>query len=336
MAGNQYSIGQYRYTSGSGGSSIYVTNVSKKQTAEDDSHIQYVRPPGTSDADDTTKQFKDICIVADNALLKDTDYHLSLQIPRDTTYSYDFDVLLTTYSNGEVSTYDQQYLQYVHVSQAQADEGGTNWVEVAIYSPASTQQSDSSESETEEQEAEEVPGDDTFVCIIDGDTVHFTDDGRLEYESGTSTPFWNSVSLLKTWMSAEGQGENYATIDIVFRPLSNDYNAIYVKMYRTSVDYKIKTQESVGRIIDKSLVLYSIDSLSDIVGNLNMNQGDVLMRIGVWSHPGLLMAINGESVQVGQSGYYELENIPITSLAIQAETYEKDNFSIDYQYIKNS
>jgi hypothetical protein len=44
-----------------------------------------------------------------------------------------------------------------------------------------------------------------------------------------------------------------------------------------------------------------------------------------------MMAINGEEIKVGPSGYYELNDFEITSLGIACMD-SNDKFTIDYQY----
>ena len=47
----------------------------------------------------------------------------------------------------------------------------------------------------------------------------------------------------------------------------------------------------------------------------------------------MVMAINGEEIRIGQSGYYELNDFEITSFGIAAETNSDNNtFIMDYQY----
>ena len=43
------------------------------------------------------------------------------------------------------------------------------------------------------------------------------------------------------------------------------------------------------------------------------------------------MAINGEEIRIGQSGYYELNDFDITHFSMLI-TGNEDKFSIDYQY----
>jgi hypothetical protein len=46
-----------------------------------------------------------------------------------------------------------------------------------------------------------------------------------------------------------------------------------------------------------------------------------------------MMAINGEEVQIGSSGYYELNEFNVNSLCVVADG-PKDTFVLDYQYIR--
>jgi len=44
-----------------------------------------------------------------------------------------------------------------------------------------------------------------------------------------------------------------------------------------------------------------------------------------------MLAINGEHIQIGQSGFYELDDYHIDSLGVVAKD-NNDKFVIDYQY----
>ena len=62
-------------------------------------------------------------------------------------------------------------------------------------------------------------------------------------------------------------------------------------------------------------------------------------NIAVWGRSEQLIAINGEEIKIGPSGYYELKlnnkNINIDSLCI-ANTLSTDKYIVDVQYIQNS
>ena len=44
-----------------------------------------------------------------------------------------------------------------------------------------------------------------------------------------------------------------------------------------------------------------------------------------------MMAINGEQIQIGSSGYYELNDFDIETFSVVAKDY-RDNFVVDYQF----
>ena len=63
------------------------------------------------------------------------------------------------------------------------------------------------------------------------------------------------------------------------------------------------------------------------------NATAALSRIGVWSHPGLVMAVNGEEIRVGPSGFYELDTVPVETLGIVAPDGDySNNWTVDYEY----
>lgn len=105
-------------------------------------------------------------------------------------------------------------------------------------------------------------------------------------------------------------------------------------MYRESYDLDIYYEEDeegyYGRQIDEDYFDAQVYRLSNLVANTGQSS---LSHIGVYSHPNLIMAINGEEIRVGQSGYYELNDFEITNLGVVANNVDDtDRFTIDYQY----
>ena len=105
-------------------------------------------------------------------------------------------------------------------------------------------------------------------------------------------------------------------------------------MIRTAEDYNIQGvvdgSNVYGRYIPLDQFDYSLYTLTNLVNDIRPN--GQLDRVGIWSHPGLLMSVNGEEIRVGKSGLWEVDGIlPIKSLGIVAKDYN-DNFSIDYTY----
>ena len=105
-------------------------------------------------------------------------------------------------------------------------------------------------------------------------------------------------------------------------------------MIRSAEDYNIQQDVDNEVVYGRRVTLedfdYKLYKLSNLVDEINAD--GVLTRIGVWGHSGLMMAVNGEEIRIGPSGFYELDNIiQISSLGIVARDYN-DNFTIDYTY----
>lgn len=76
---------------------------------------------------------------------------------------------------------------------------------------------------------------------------------------------------------------------------------------------------------------FKIYDLTDLNAGILKTDGAAIKRLGIWGHPELMMAINGEEIQIGQSGYYELNDFNVQSFAVAANGI-KDSFVLDYQY----
>lgn len=86
-----------------------------------------------------------------------------------------------------------------------------------------------------------------------------------------------------------GSVSEWADIEFIFTPAA-DFDAIVFELARTV--------DSVTPII----VYQELSSIGNILG------GDIAVKIGVQSKPGLLMCINGQEIRIGRSGIYELRN----------------------------
>ena len=154
---------------------------------------------------------------------------------------------------------------------------------------------------------------------------------------GTSIEILNkNDSIMEhTWATSDVVTDA-VSFDIIFTPRSSNatYNGILIQMQRSALDYDIysDTDNLYGRKIDissNSNWNASVYQLTNLIDSNSLQKP--LINIGVYSHPNLLMAINGEEIRVGQSGYYELNDFDITSLAIAASDIN-DKFTLDYQY----
>lgn len=172
-------------------------------------------------------------------------------------------------------------------------------------------------------------------------------------ENGTK--IWKKVTeykdaiLAHVWEAAPDT--EMANFKIVFSnkvPSKTDFNCLLLKMKRigdeADIQYTI-TDESYndfgesyyGILVDDHLIrqkthCYKLNNwISKSDGIIPNITNSMLNSIGVWSHPDSIMAINGEEIRIGQSGYYELNDFNITHFSMLI-TGNEDKFSIDYQY----
>ena len=149
---------------------------------------------------------------------------------------------------------------------------------------------------------------------------------------------YNDVVVAASWR--QGTTQSFVTYTLIFRPVEAGFTKLLLQMTRSAEDYNIERNvidETTGTVITEYGRKLDITKMTDCkfyeVKNLMATIGkSPLTKIGVWGHPELMLAINGEEIKIGPSGYYELDAIKITSLGVAALSY-KDMFSIDYQYL---
>jgi len=81
--------------------------------------------------------------------------------------------------------------------------------------------------------------------------------------------------------------------------------------------------------IDKIKVKYG--ELTNILANTNFSS---IKSFSVWGRSEQVMAINGQEIKIGPSGYYELNNYDVESICI-ANSAEGDKYTVDVQYIES-
>lgn len=296
----------------------------KAQCVADISTTQTLTGTTTSQTgQEESTSFKDLLITpAGGSFSTDTDYYLHIAIPQDINYTSTFNIKLV---KGQGSQ-SYQFLKQVTITRG----GSGDFVhDVALYEdndhkvramiPLQYQ-----DGITTEKNA-------LYVRILNGtsrDRQFYLGTGLKAYNS---TDHVNMVQVAESWRMEST--DNFGTFDVVFRPVETDFTGILVEMQRSTEDYAIQTTVTAqdgtttiqyGRTLDTSKVQVTLQSMRNLVGNLG-----TLERIGVWGHPGTIMAVNSEFICIGPSGYYEEDVVPITSLGIVATSY-KDNFTVDY------
>ena len=311
---SNYNIGQYRYT---GSDCMYPVSASAgyKTVTMGDNYM---------DEDAASTYFKDVVVVPSTPLKPKKDYYLSISIPQDINYDMSFNIKLIN-STDDSATASQNY-QFIKTVTINRGGSGENVYNVVLY-----EKSDGTVSAMIPLPF--VRNSESVLDAIYYDNIYdryYLGLGGLNYKL---TYNFNDVAIVASWK--ENQGLNYVNFDMIFRPLEQ-FDTILIEMVRSAEDYNI--QRSVGdaieygRVINAANLKYKLGELNNLVQY--MNNGGSLSRIGVWSHSGLLMAINGEEIRVGRSGLYEIDVIDIDSIGIVADDNDyTNNFTIDYQYL---
>jgi len=299
-------LGQFRYT-GSGCMAEISSKAQYKSVSVD-----------VSVAEDTTS-FQDVAIVPNAAFTKGQDYYLRVQIPQDMNYAMEFTIKLIKGSEDGNETY--QYLKTVNVN---AGGDGKNVHTVVLYEKSNG------------IVAAMIPL--TYGTSNIKDNIYYKKENDKYYlgtggSTYTQTDKFNEVSIIASWKVETG--DRYGIFEMVFRPVEDSFTSIVLQMTRQPEDYNIQrtngSNTEYGRKLDLSKLKYSLYQVTNLVTMMNNNAS--LDRIGVWGHSGLMMSVNGEEIKIGPSGFYELSEVPVTSLGIIApDNSYQDSFTIDYEF----
>ena len=304
------SIGQYRYR----GDGTCMTPVASSK-----SYKPISMTGDTSSTDNTS--FQDVRINTTQPLSRDVDYYLRVRIPQDMNYNLVFNIKLTK-TEQQGGTEQFQFLKQISIPRGGS---ASNTYTVVLY-------------ETLDKTVKvAIPK----VYVANAQNVKddlYYDAATKKYYLGngnttyTQTNNYNDLVMTASWVHQAGTYFGYA--EITFRPVEDNFSEITIEMIRTAEDYNIQGvvdgSTVYGRYIPLDQFDYSLYTLTNLVNDIRPN--GQLDRVGIWSHPGLLMSVNGEEIRVGKSGLWEVDGIlPIKSLGIVAKDYN-DNFSIDYTY----
>ena len=303
-------IGQYRFR----GEGTCVTDVASSKS------YKPISMTGSTGTENTS--CPDVRINTSNPLVRDADYYLYIKIPQDMNYNLTFNIKLTKQEQ-QGGTEEYQFLKQITIPRGGS---ATNTYNVVLYE-TSEKEVRATIPKTYQANTQNVKDDIYYDAVNDR---YYLGNGNTTY---TQTQNYNDIVMTASWIHQAGDYYGYA--EMVFRPVEDNFSDITIEMVRTAEDYNIQgVDESgttiYGRYIPLDDFDYTLYSLTNLVNDINPNGS--LDRIGVWSHPGLLMAVNGEEIRVGKSGLWEIDGIlPIESLGIVAVDY-RDNFSIDVMY----
>lgn len=121
----------------------------------------------------------------------------------------------------------------------------------------------------------------------------------VNYDDTSASTEDVKTQYLKT-ITVQGGNENeWVDFEILFSPLVN-FDCILFQLQRTVEDYRENTRYPVIIYEELSRVNNAISS--------KIKSGVELVKIGIQSHPGLMMCLNGEEIHIGRSGVYEVRN----------------------------
>lgn len=161
---------------------------------------------------------------------------------------------------------------------------------------------------------------------------YFQQNGDTKYATIEPNLMLNNFNIAKS-------EKQKMEISFVIHPESN-YNAIFLclKLIETDNDIQWIDPENNnvmhGRYVDMDTKpTWSYVQLNNILENI---PGRKIKTVGVWGRSEQIMAINGQEIKIGPSGYFELDvsgitGLDINSLAI-ANTDKNDKYTVDIQY----
>ena len=268
---------------------------------------------------------------------QDESYYLKLDIPRNLSFDMTFDLKMLEASmiNNNPESFSisdrNQYQEIKRFVVARQVSNISEYSRVVLY-PSGGQNKDGTPVVTIAKEPSDT--------LNNGDVYY--DSSKEKYfikKPNEDIEIWykNDVLLNHTW-KADRQTEDKASVEFVFsnKVAGKSFNCLLLELNRNSNDDDISHGtggQYSGLYVNPDQVgvtCYRLKNMIDIAKNEN-NTIKAFNNIGVWSHPDAIMAINGEEIRVGQSGYYELNDFDITNFGMVIRD-STDKFSLDYQY----
>lgn len=189
-----------------------------------------------------------------------------------------------------------------------------------------------------------------------GDAQYFRI-GMLSLEEQTAPGI--SIQKITDFTLTKGNADSWMTYQIIFTPNQNFSVLIFELVRDSEQDFRLRRSQRIyelssdgsldnsgrtkivlGRHMD--IRIMEIATLQNIVSMIKNSEGSYgnlkeIIKIGIQGPPGLYMGINGEQIQIGGSGIYQINNdlITIDSLNIVPiiTTKPQDSyFIVDFEY----
>ena len=132
---------------------------------------------------------------------------------------------------------------------------------------------------------------------------------------------------LKTVVVQGGDREEWVSVELVFHPVVQ-FDTILFQLQRTIEDYRVFSRSP-------KIAYQQLGTINNIIESKIASDIE-LLKIGVQSHPGMTLCVNGEEIHTSRSGIFEVKNgvLPIRFFsamnpAIEYNTSETDRTSVE-------
>lgn len=309
--------------------------------------ITTVSPVNFPYPSDTQIKYQQIIIkLNEGSFSKGESYYIKLSMPRHE--NFDMEYILRGITTPEDNSGDlsaiQSYQMIKHIKVPSIIVNQNGYSTVILY-----QKKNNNEWETIEIEGEIVPNVHAAVLIewneedlpnrngyYNNKILHYQNK-YYEYDNLQQQNYWreidnfgkSEITLIHDWAYTETNQES--SFEFIFTPTKANLDAIYLYLVPNTIDNNIRwtsnNTEYYGRHINPAEIECEIYSLTNIFEGTNKKY----VNIGVWGRSELLLSIDGVEIKIGPSGYYELRDYEIESIAVAA-LGPQDKYTIDYQY----
>ena len=167
-----------------------------------------------------------------------------------------------------------------------------------------------------------------WMCDNNGDII-LENDNPLDFYATIEK---NDIIMAQTFDSGGASNISPVVRRFIIAP-EEDYNSIFFCLKLIPEDTDIQWQDSnnnimYGRHVELNDIVTKYAELPKVWSDTSISN---VQSIGVWGRSEQIMAINGQEVKIGPSGYFELKDFDIESLHI-ANTEKTDKYTVDVQY----
>ena len=331
-----YGMGQYRMQP----NKTYITQINGDNTQDHSFSPKIVKIKAN------TYTYQDIYFdLGNNGFKYGEVYYLELILPPHSQYTSDIDIKICGQLNNSIDIKNQfQNIKQITVPNSLAN---TNFYkDVLLYEDPNNTTNNANDiinnskskisiinSSSDEASDGEVYRGSNNKYFLKNETNNNDDAEIINYQS---------ARIIESWKLKDADEKPFV-YHIIFSPKfdngSEGYPYLYLEIDRnnewnTNIQYIENGNLYRGIVIDieqAELKVWKINNLLNDAFNFGMPSS--LNHIGVWGHPEMYLAINGEQIQIGKNGFYELNDFNINNLGVVVQNEETDRFSIDYEFI---